>query len=87
MRLFAGSLALERWAADGWLFGLRGLGGKQSGHLANHGQDQALVAIRKRGAVLLDFGEESNFVLREFAKHLLSFFVAWSLGAGEEVGE
>jgi len=79
---------LERGAAEDWLFGLGGgLGWKERGHFADHGQDEALVAFGEGGAVLLDFGEEADFILAEFAEHFLGFFVAWGFGAGEKVGE
>ena len=48
-------------AGDDFLGG--GRGGNQGGHFADHGQDEALVAIGERVGVLLDFGEEADFVL------------------------
>jgi hypothetical protein len=59
------NLELGRGAADDGL--TRNCERQQAGHLANHGEDQALVAVRQRGAVALDLGQEANFVLREFA--------------------
>jgi len=63
------------------------VGGEQGGHFADHGEDEALVAFGEGGAVLFDFGEKADFVLAEFAEHLLGFFVARGFGAGEKVGE
>jgi hypothetical protein len=57
------------------------------GHLANHGQDQALVALGKRRAVFLDFRKETNFILGKLAQHLLGVAVARRLGAREEIGQ
>ena len=78
---------LEGGAAQHGLFGLGGLGGEEGSHFADHGEDEALVAFGEGGAVLFDFGEEADFVLAEFAEHLLGFFVARSFRAGEEVGQ
>jgi len=63
------------------------VGGDESRHFADHGEDEALVAVRQRGAEALDFAEEADFVLREFAEH---FCVSRSRGVsddGEKVGE
>jgi len=77
--------ALGGGAAGDQLFGR--LHGNEGGHFADHGQHQALVAFGKRVAVLLDLGEEADFVLGEFAQSFLRFAVAGRLGAGEKVGE
>jgi len=57
------------------------------GHFANHGQDQALVALGKGGAVFFNFREEADFVFGKFAQHFLSVAVAGRFGAGEKVGQ
>jgi len=63
------------------------VGGEQGGHFADHGEDETFVPFGKGGAVFFYFGEEADFVLAEFAEHLLGFFIARSLGAGEKIGE
>ena len=63
------------------------MGGEEGGHFADHGEDETFVTFGKGGAVFFDFGEEADFVLAEFAEHLLGFFIARSLGAGEKIGE
>src|ERR1700730_2767482 len=60
---------------------------KQGGHLSNHGQNEALVSIRERGAVLLDLRQEANLVLRKFAEGFLRFAVARRFGPGEKIRE
>src|SRR6266700_3584261 len=62
------------------------MGRKQSGHFADHSQDETLIAFGESGAVLLDLREEANFILREFAQSLLRFAVAGRLGARKKVG-
>jgi hypothetical protein len=85
---FENGKLLEGGAAQHRLFGLGGgLRGEQGGHFADHGQHEALVAFGEGGAVLFDFGEEPDFVLAEFAEHLLGLFVAGSFGAREKVGQ
>src|SRR5882762_2110615 len=61
--------------------------GHNRGHLSNHGQNQAFVALGKCGAVFLDFGEKPNFVFGKFSQHFLRVAVARRLRAGKEVGE
>jgi len=49
-----------------------------------HCQHQPLITIGERGAVLLDFCEEANFVLRKFTEGLW-VPVARRFGPGEKV--
>src|SRR6266436_7333291 len=74
-----GGAARQRLLGCGWR--------DQGGHFADHGQDEALVAVGQRGAEALDFAEEADFVLREFAEHFLRLAVARRFRAGEKVGE
>ncbi len=74
-----GGAARQRLLGCGWR--------DESRHFADHGEDEALVAVRQRGAEALDFAEEADFVLREFAEHFLRFAVARRFRAGEKVGE
>ena len=57
------------------------------GHFANHGQDESLIAVGKRGAVFFNFGEEADFVFGKFTQHFLSVAVARRLRARKEVGQ
>jgi hypothetical protein len=57
------------------------------GHFANHGQDQALVAVGERGTVFFNFRKETDFVFGKFAQHFLSVAIAGRFRAGEKVGQ
>jgi hypothetical protein len=58
-----------------------------SGHFADHGQDQAFVAIGECGAVFFNLGEETDFVFGKFAQHFLGIAVTRSFCAGEKISK
>src|SRR5439155_12454476 len=78
--MLAWRVRLRSWTAHNQL--LRHGWRNQSRHFADHGQHKPLVAVRKRGAVLLDLRQEANFVLRELAQRFLRFTVAGRFRTG-----
>ena len=76
---------LERWTANDGLLGCSGLRRQKRGHLANHRENEAIIAFGKSCAVFLNFSEEANFVLGKFAEHFLCFLVARRFSSREKV--
>jgi len=74
--------ALTRWGGAptaSWLWWR-----DESRHFADHGEDEALVAVRQRGAEALISPRKRIFVLREFAEHFLRLAVARRFCAGKK---